>query len=105
MAASTSPQAEPDLFGYLPPPPSAGRRRSVREVAVDSDEQLFDFRVRCIDAFKELARSVDHVLGLFSMAMVDFQTEDTAGEIDRLIEELGKDLADEIRAARHQVFE
>lgn len=103
-AASSIEQAELDLFGS---PTFVPKRRARRRnhAASRAEDDLFDLRLRCLDAFRRLSRSVDHAFEAFSLAMADFQTGDNAGEIDLLVDELREEIVEEIRGAGRRVWE
>lgn len=93
----------PDLFGLVQEPSQVKQRRRSCKPSSEAEDELFALRLRCLEVFKGLVQSIDDVIETFSVAMVDWQTEDNAGEIDRLIEELRDEISDEVRAARREV--
>lgn len=94
----------PDLFGFIPPPREAVvRRRSVRQ-AEDAEQRLEELQRRHTEILENLRRNIEGVIETFSLAMVDYQDGENAGDIDRLIEELDEEITDALRTARREVF-
>lgn len=93
----------PDLFGYVPPPREPVVRRQASRQAEDVEQQFDELHGRYIECMDELRRTIECAIETFSMAMVDYQNEDNAGDIDRLIEELDEEITDALREARRGV--
>lgn len=94
---------DPDLFGFVAPRRKpVARQRLVCQVQ-ETERQLDELQQHHRDILDELRRTIESAIETFSMAMVDYQDEDNAGDIDRLVEELDEEIMDAIREARRGV--
>lgn len=83
----------PDLFGFVPQIHVASSRRSAA-CAAELEQKLDELQRRHAEVLDDLQRSIEGVIEVFSMAMVDYQDGENAGDIDRLIEELDEEITD-----------
>jgi hypothetical protein len=88
----------PDLFGFVPQVHAAqARRPAVRKADLDELQNL------CEDAITTLQHAIESALEDFALAIVDFENEEHAGEMARLLEELDDEITSAIRLARREV--
>jgi hypothetical protein len=103
MKAAASPSPVADLFGYVrPASPPPARRSSVSKATCDA--RIDELHDRYHELLDDLRTTIESAIETFTMAMVDYTTDEYAGDIDRLVELLDEEISDAIGEARRTII-